>query len=1130
MLEVFYARDISMHLICTIRVFVYINMFSSRKLITTPPRGNATADRQEFTPIGGRSRSVETPILSEPPIPNRTLFQPMKNNNHDNTIEGSFDDTLEFEGLTRVERTYPRQNLPLERPLERDFVNNGPYIVEQQERIQQLNKENYGLKLRIAQEGKTFERDEALEGTLRNQIERLLDRIRELEQENRSEEKNDQIQRYKEEVDIQVNKFNEYRHQVEFEMNQYRRQMEDEINLYKKQVEQLELRIDEENSVPLETERLKELLRNREHELDTFKTVIRDRDNQVEDFKTAIGERDEEVENLKSLLRDRQISQESTSKYEDIIEKLENVAHTQRDDIDKLENQTRSQNTDIETLTFQNKELGEKVDYLQGQLASVSRDLEYSKNSHNSAKESDNAEVKHWKEKYLSLQLQYEQLKNTTSKESNKLQQEIHSLQLKLDQVQYNNSSNRDHQVELLKNELLKKDQQVGSLSAEIQQSDYQSKSLREDLLRKENQLKALKNDLLQSNVDLSQGEQQQIRAQNELSLLTEELKHKNEILNKLTSDRRSTVDYTPQIETLKSRNSRLVDEIQELYRTIGGYKADLQTLNAFKGDLEKILDDLRADLRRGNQTIDALKAELRKGDEAIVTLKEDLRRAQSSNNGHEDLKLSSTYKSQLLEYEYIVTGLKDEIKLLRQLLQQRSADVELLDNSSRSRLENMNESLERDRINLVLQVRESAHELEKLKTLLNVSNQRDLVPEIRDLLSANAELKDVLEQYSSKVEADARNTNIEARQIKQLELKINLLENELFGKENLIRQLEASAKSPSYDYTSILKTKSSDEIRIRKLELELENVRKHHQLEIKSLEYELEKTSQLQDKIKSLQYELEKRTKEDDSAIRSLLEEQLREATKLSEELSKLLSDSNETSTLVEQKVLKLERQNNELLQVTLSMESTDSQLKMDKRNLEKKINELNQNLIKVTGHCQKLAGKVNQLTNNHVITDKLGKLNIRENEQINKVKIENSQLQQQLRALLKKINHSDETSLLQAQVTYFKAKLHDFNIKCNDLELIYNFTINCIKNSNDAIQNDINRLVDCGVYPDYTLLNLHKLKRGTPITFKVLATFVLASVRIRRRLERTERRNLKLIELKTEIETGKVMRIGSD
>lgn len=192
-------------------------------------------------------------------------------------------------------------------------------------------------------------------------------------------------------------------------------------------------------------------------------------------------------------------------------------------------------------------------------------------------------------------------------------------------------------------------------------------------------------------------------------------------------------------------------------------------------------------------------------------------------------------------------------------------------------------------------------------------------------------------------------------------------------------------------------------------------------------------------------------------------------------------------------------------------SAETNTTILQSEKTRLETRVKTLSLELARTSRHCQKLASKVSEL--------ELVKADSRRRDNIvqNQIDLLANKLEA---AELDRIPQNEARErLLRNELSYYKARLFEINLRCNDLQLINTFMMSSIKNSDRLIKNEVVRLAQCGIYPDYEQANKPKL------TLKVLATFVLSSVRMKRRAEKTKARNALLWQLRADIERDKLL-----
>ena len=212
---------------------------------------------------------------------------------------------------------------------------------------------------------------------------------------------------------------------------------------------------------------------------------------------------------------------------------------------------------------------------------------------------------------------------------------------------------------------------------------------------------------------------------------------------------------------------------------------------------------------------------------------------------------------------------------------------------------------------------------------------------------------------------------------------------------------------------------------------------------------------------------------------------------------LERQLKDAGEARAALEAKLGQLAKDNEQLEAAKRRLDDTVSQLERQKSDLEAKVARTRQDLDRVTEDCAHLANKVRQMKRPDPA-----------------LQYENAKLQRQLAEV-----NAREAAAPSKELVYYKARLHDVSVEANDLRLVNDMLRRSSANATRHTRRDLVRLTGSGVYPDYA-----KAKPRAPrLTLKVLATCVLAAVRMRRRLERAEKRRLQLFELKTDIERAR-------
>lgn len=221
-----------------------------------------------------------------------------------------------------------------------------------------------------------------------------------------------------------------------------------------------------------------------------------------------------------------------------------------------------------------------------------------------------------------------------------------------------------------------------------------------------------------------------------------------------------------------------------------------------------------------------------------------------------------------------------------------------------------------------------------------------------------------------------------------------------------------------------------------------------------------------------------------------------------------------------------KLEKAQEEKSRAEFSLDDAEAESKLlrsENTRLDAKVKLLTLDLARTQRHCSKLANKINEMdiAERRIVNKK--------SDEDARTKLMNAQMQSEIELLNSKLAKigSVETAarrmrLLENELTFYKSKLYEFNMRCNDLAFLNTFMLSSIKNSNQSIKNDLVQLAKCGIYPDYSQL---KSAGRQKLTFKTVAVFVLGAVRLRRRLEKARERTEKLDQLRGEIERDKIM-----
>lgn len=1063
-------------------------MLSGKKLINTPQKGGGT-NRHEFTPIGKRSRTISGDSVNHnndhlDTYTNRSIFRPIAQDPDLTTHsidESTFDYTVDQiarephqEPVTAVPGRNQNRNKTINSEFSsqtrnfnnglssqnKNFINNGfSSIKEQEELIRHLDGENYKLKLNIV----AMQR--LLSGTPEEQRKLLAENISlqtetdRLKQEiQRLREINNDHLSNKENFAVQDSKLSQLKSEFTTSLNEKNQ----ELHHFQHQIEVLKAQLDESESKRHISSRAAD-------NVDILSCSNQDLRETLVEHQNTNAQLQHKIQKLEAQQNSNDQLQHKIQNLESDNDHLKSNLEQSQNTVNRLESSLKTLNSQLQDTKLSNDTVG----VIRGELNERDKQLNERNNQLNEYVN----EVNYWKNKYETKKDEFQQASSAEAELFNATN-EIKALKTQLKNVQYEsehvmkNSAERESQLESVTNQLHEKELEV---SRSLDNHFYETKKFRK-----------------------------------EIEMLEDVIRNKDqEIKDKLGS----SVNYAheSQNRSLLTKNKFLNEEVVDLKATIDLLREELSGVS-----------------NSNCSEINRLQSEIKNRDHENDIL--------SNKLNNINLELLSI-QMEVSQSERIIKDLRSENRELQRQLNTDNHNQYDFASENNARLQASNERLEAELTELYNKVSTMTTLIEKIQHLLQVDHIDHLVAEIKDLLFANSELKSLVTKYHSKSEElEQRYSNFRYDSdskdihINKLESTLNTLQNELRNKENVY--------TPDFqadEYSRLLRITSDDEIKIRKLEFEIENLHKQYEVEI----------NQQRDQVKLLetQYQFQKELSNTErsrssgpSAIQTLLETQLQDATRLSGELTRLLADSNTNKELIEQRLRDVEAENIKLRDVEAEtiklLETSSNSTDRENKALLKKTKELTLDLLKVTSHCRKLANKINELTNNQILSERIGRLNIDEKSaklniddtELIKAKSNNLYLQKKIESLSLLVNGTNinlkKLALYDNQLTYYKARLHDVNLRANDFQLMYMFAINAIKNSNLLIKDDINKLAQCGIYPDYM-----NQRKGQKLSLKTLAQFVLAGVRIRRRFERSARRNLKLMELKSEIETAKIV-----
>lgn len=1038
-------------------------MFS---LLGTPLRPRV---QYEFTPVGKSRRHAEPEVPDH--VPSRKLNDMKIVNSFADT---SFDETnSHFENTVEFAMPETRSKPPI---LARNtnLVDDGAFLVKEQQREKkQLQAENYNLKIEVA--------------TLTKFLKQLPEQQREMAHENID------LKQQLMEASLQIKDLRGSLRALESLSNKENagNAFNSATAHYKEEIAHKDAQLAEKHS---EVAHLLRLVQSLEAQVAANRSPkvpqdILDRlehfQNENQTLRRRIDElsRENDALPITDMLQD---SEQATRRLQSELNDLKDRYRDIPDDFNHLLRDLRASKRDLES----------EIDALARRLKiaeSENHELKRSSESIHKNATSKNEELAGLENNAMRMREEYESLKQEAHTDRVKHERLLSEAKREVDDLNFVINKLETKIADNDRN-LGKKDAKIASLESLLKEKDRDEYNLRSQIngLINERALASKTDDiqLLQSQIETLRAREIKLGRENA------DLKRELTVLQ----------DQVYDMNTDSSRSLKFREENTALRDKISSLDKELRDLRDKATFFEKEHDKIQADLEDAIKELESAEAKNRD----IVARVADLK----SENEHLQAKSGSSRGDSSALYE---------------------AEVD-----HRKRIEAEKRKLVQEVDELRFQLKRVTNEIELEK------NHRKPVSstfesDYQDLLQEKIRMKHLADEY-----------NMES---KELQSRCKKLESSIDDKEAVIEELEARIRDSNKKHklstlvddderTDYLRTRTSLEKQLRVLANENLMLIKEHRDEV---EYFKRKVADLLEKHDRLQSHAASSSapqeSESDALIVALLETQLAEARQLRSELSKQLSDViannehllknvSESNSLVEN----LKRQNEKLSderakyeQFAGGIEGDASVLSTENSGLKLKINNLNQELARANRHCTRLAQKINDMDLNgykQYLDD--------QNEVAWSSKRDNAKLKREVEFLNERLattritgtpaKMSREVRLLNNQLQYFKAKLYDVNLKANDLSLMNNFVMNCISNSNKLLMNDILKLSQLGIYPDYQSMRLQKLRKGGRLSFKAVASFVLAAVRIKRRFERAEHRQYRMDTLRGEIEKDKI------
>lgn len=1026
-------------------------MFTHSKLINTPSKSGVTVTRgHEFTPIGGKSRSALEPLshidnyshsYKKDDKYNRPLFRPLRENNRDNDaydqniMDSSFDQTTDNFNESYNVFTKPQKDI---------------YIDQNRPKNSHLIDENM-----LINNGASSIKEQEI-------------RSRELERENYN-------------LKIKLATLQRFYDQTPEEQQEL---LSENILLKRRLAESLEeldgikrpqvnLHNNEESSQNLDFEmKIKELHSE-------YKEIIEEKDR-------ALSQNSHRVEMLEKELND--INRVHGNERQFANQEVNNLINDSKKEIDQLNNEINHLKASNQKLRLTNnvlqeevselksdrRQLQEKIESLKLDLAKSNHELDLIESKHMADKDLIDEdqhrlsqiqnEVKYWKQEYNSLK-----------SEIGNREHEIEDLKFQIKEYKEKVGLSRDtlneHQLKLERfteeNKLLNK--RIMTLEENIKQREDEEFRLRD-------QISNLLRD--KQNNDNSKYYEQEIRSlrkkedelNNKISLLTQDLENTSKVNNSSNSEKINKLQE--QVFEQKNRISFYETEYEKLEKEFENSKAEISRKESKLNDNKRRIDTLQEEIQFLEQQLEG-----KSNNSALLELESMSRKKIETERAF----LEESNKKLNEEIESMSYNLK---ALQRELDNERRLKNDSFSNSEYEallrRYNELQDTLKENEINYRRKIQEVSNFGINHTGISNINNSYEI--EYHKVLLENHQLQNRIKELEIKLMTDEANKNMT---IQKLERKIYEINNNINEFDN--------------EKTDLIRQSSEKELKLKKLERELENITKDHQNDIS---YYKDRISNLEKKMK------ENIHKDGEDSIQLLLEVQLEDVKRLKTELSKKLNEIIQVNESLADDVKLLKEENENYSQLVSKYEKQEKVLKLDTNKLEIQNKSLIAEEKKLNGYIEKLVEKIKQLKSKEYSNNRVD-------------------LNHQLSNLSLTSKHQQEIRLLSNELKYYKAKLYDINMKANDLQLMYSLVTGSIKNSNDLIKSDIRRLKEIGLYNESRASNdifgLRKKNHST-ISFRVLAKFVLASVRLKNRYEKSTSRKLTLLELKNSIESDKI------
>ncbi|OBT54393.1 hypothetical protein VE04_05870 [Pseudogymnoascus sp. 24MN13] len=561
---------------------------------------------------------------------------------------------------------------------------------EQENVIDKIEKENFGLKLKI------HFLEEALRKAGPGFSEMALKENTDLKVDKVTMQK--ELHRYRKTLTTAERDLESYRQQILDMQEKMKRRHADEgaqeeldllrQALHDKEIEVQDLQQKLENSADQneDAQKLRDSVTDLEHDVREKERMIDERDDQIDDLKAQVNERDDEVveleEKVKAAKR-REIELEEKGQWNDELEEAKETISDLEQDIKRLQIELDDVKDNREELASEKERAIADLEELQDELANksittkgLSRQIEEKANRLQD-------DLEDLREKHESLEQEYQ----SKIQEADRLQQRITDLdqsgsarEIKLREELDSAVKDRDHaesqqhaleaQLKSIQTELQHTTDQKDLLQVRHDALTSESAQLQTELSRAKARIENLEEDL-QSEKSLSLQNEREVREQykseidrlhDEIEDLRADVREKERLYDddndKWEGDRRTLESQRDLAEEQADGLKLTIEKLQKVEGTLSGKESKLQEAVSLEKErhlreealLTKQIDELTSDLQLRQNSLDEARSEL--------------------SNVREELRLSQREHKSLSEK---IEALEDEIEVLQTSLDEEN-------------------------------------------------------------------------------------------------------------------------------------------------------------------------------------------------------------------------------------------------------------------------------------------------------------------------------------------------------------------------------------------------------------------------------------------------------------------------